>query len=165
MTIFRHPGSATRLTANTLQAARFLALFTAACLLVVAALLPVSARAAPLSGADEKQVREVIQSQLKAFARDDAKKAYSHAAPNVQAAVGSADAFLAMVRRDYPVVYRPASVSFLKPEGEDGQAIQRVQMTDSAGNAWLAVYSLARQKDKSWRISGCAVVENRARTA
>ena len=145
--------------------ARRATLFMAGCLFVLAALLPAGAQAAPLTAADEKQVRTVIEAQLNAFARDDAKKAYTYAAPNVKAAVGSADAFMAMVRRDYPVVYRPASIAFLKPEGEGDQAIQRVQMTDAGGTAWLAVYSLARQKDKSWRITGCAVVENRARTA
>lgn len=177
MTDFRHPDPATHDAAydmtqsgrghalRALHAVRVAARRLAWCLFVGATLLSLGARAAPLSGTEEKQIREVIEAQLKAFARDDAKKAYAYAAPNVKAAVGSADAFLAMVRRDYPVVYRPSSVAFLKPEGESDQAIQRVQMTDSAGNAWLAVYSLARQKDKTWRISGCAVVENKSRTA
>ena len=87
------------------------------------------------------------------------------AAPNVREAVGTADVFLAMVRQDYPVVYRPTSVAFLKPEGKDGIAIQRVQMTDASGTSWLAVYSLAQQKNKSWRITGCSVVENKGRMA
>ena len=43
--------------------------------------------------------------------------------------------------------------------------IQRVQMTDAAGNSWLAIYSLERQKDKQWRITGCAVIENKGRMA
>ena len=72
---------------------------------------------------------------------------------------------MAMVRNGYPVVYRPASVAFLKPELKDEQVIQRVQMLDARGDAWLAIYSLQRQKDKSWRITGCAVVENKGRTA
>jgi Domain of unknown function (DUF4864) len=70
---------------------------------------------------------------------------------------------MSMVRSDYPVVYRPASVAFLKAEGKDGDVIQRVQMVDASGDAWLAVYSLQKQKDKSWRITGCAVVENKGR--
>lgn len=139
------------------------AVLVMACGVVLAGLLPAPVQAAALTAADEKHLREVVEAQLKAFSRDDAERAYSYAAPNVRAAVGSASGFLAMVRRDYPVVYRPASVAFLKPEGQDDQAIQRVQMTDSEGNAWLAVYSLARQKNKAWRITGCAVVENRGR--
>ena len=91
--------------------------------------------------------------------------AFSFAAPNVRQAVSSAPAFLAMVQRSYPAIYRPSSVAFLKPEGRDGQAIQRVQVVDSDGDAWLAIYSLQLQKDKSWRITGCNIVANKGRMA
>lgn len=134
-------------------------------MLVLLQAFAVSAHAQALSPADEKSVRAVVEGQLAAFAKDDAKKAFSFAAPNVREAVGNAPDFLSMVRRDYPVVYRPASVAFLKVEGKDGDAIQRVQMLDASGNSWLALYSLARQKDKSWRITGCVVVENKGRMA
>ncbi|MBC7609845.1 MAG: DUF4864 domain-containing protein [Polaromonas sp.] len=121
------------------------------------------AHAENLSAADEKSIRAVVEGQLAAFAKDDANKAFSFAAPNVRKAVGSAASFMSMVRSDYPVVYRPASVAFLRAEGKDGDVIQRVQMLDASGDAWLAVYSLQKQKDKSWRITGCAVVENKGR--
>jgi hypothetical protein len=139
----------------------FAAAAAALALLVAAA----SAQATPFTAADEKSVRSVIEQQLAAFAKDDAAKAFSFAAPNVREATGSAAGFMAMVRRDYPVVYRPGSVAFLKADGKDGQAIQRVQMTDAGGASWLAVYSLERQRNKAWRITGCAVVENRGRMA
>ena len=137
------------------------------CLLALAAAcLPLSpARGEPLTPAGERAVRTVVRGQLDALARDDAVKAFSFAAPNVRQAVGSAAAFLAMVQRGYPVVYRPASVAFLKPESEGDQAIQRVRMVDGAGDAWLAIYSLQLQKDRSWRITGCRVVADRARMA
>lgn len=125
----------------------------------------VAANAAPLGLADEKSVRGVVEGQLAAFAKDDADKAFSYAAPNVREALGSAARFMLMVRRDYPVVYRPASVAFLRPDGAGDEVTQRVQMTDASGNAWLAMYSLQRQKNKSWRISGCVVVENKGRMA
>ena len=32
-----------------------------------------------------------------------------------------------------------------------------VRLTDADGGQWLATYSLERQPDKSWRISGCDV--------
>ena len=128
------------------------------------ALLP-SANAALFTPADEKTVRTVVEAQLAAFAKDDAVKAFSYAAPNVREAVGTADAFLTMVRRDYPVVYRPASVAFLKAEGKDDEVVQRVQMLDASGNSFLAIYSLQRLKGNVWRITGCAVVENKGRMA
>ena len=129
--------------------------------------LPSSIRVAlpagALSAEDEKNVRMVVQGQLDALARDDAAKAFSFAAPNVRDAFVTAPRFLDMVQRGYPVVYRPASVAFLKVEGKDKLAFQRVQMTDQAGVPWLATYSLARQKNGAWRITGCSVTENRGR--
>ncbi len=140
---------------------RALQLVLPAIFLALQALAPAHADA--LSAKDEKAVQTVVQSQLAAFAKDDANKAFSYAAPELRKAIGSASAFMAMVKSGYPVVYRPASVAFLKPEGTAGDVVQRVQMTDASGTSWLAVYSLQRQKDKSWRISGCAVVENKGR--
>jgi len=121
------------------------------------------AHAAPFTAADEKNVRSVVEAQLAAFAKDDAVKAFSYAAPNIREAIGTADAFLTMVRRDYPVVYRPASVTFLKAEGKGDDVVQRVQMLDASGNSYLAVYTLQRQKGNVWRITGCVVVENKGR--
>jgi len=123
------------------------------------------AHAAPFTAADEKTVRSVVEAQLAAFAKDDAVKAFSYAAPNIREAIGTADAFLTMVRRDYPVVYRPASVTFLKAEGKGDDVVQRVQMLDASGNSYLAVYTLQRQKGNVWRITGCVVVENKGRMA
>ncbi len=122
------------------------------------------AHAAPLSAADELAVRSAVQGQLAAFAADDAPLAFSYAAPNVRDAMGSAAGFMAMVREAYPVVYRPASVAFLKPDNRDGQVFQRVQMVDAAGEGWLATYSLQRG-GKGWLITGCVVVANKGRMA
>ena len=117
-----------------------------------------TAHAATFTPADEKSVRSVIEAQLAALAKDDAAKAFSYAAPNVRKAIGTASRFLSMVQNDYPVVYRPASVTFLKPEGDGDEVVQRVQMQDASGHAWLAIYSLQRQKGNLWRITGCVVI-------
>ena len=127
------------------------------------------AQAAPLSEADETSVRAVVEGQLAALASDDAGKAFSFAAPNVRDSVGTAARFMAMVRAHYPAIYRPTSTAFIKPEafGEPGdqgdQAMQRVRLLDSDGNAWVAVYSLQRQRDKTWRITGCRVLPDKNR--
>ena len=118
-----------------------------------------------LTEADEKGVRAVVEAQLAALARDDAAAAFSFAAPNVRAAVGTASRFMDMVRKSYPAIYRPASTAFLKPEEHHGQVIQRVQIMDEDGSSWLALYSVQRQKDKSWSITGCQVVPNKGRMA
>jgi hypothetical protein len=117
-----------------------------------------------VSSADAKAVRALIEAQLAAFARDDATKAYSLAAPAIQTIFANPDRFLAMVRDSYPVVYRPASVSFLQPEWIDGKLIQRVQMADAAGAPWMVVYEVERQPDRSWRIAGCVAARGQGRS-
>ncbi len=114
--------------------------------------------------ADAKAVRALIEAQLAAFASDDANKAYSLAAPAIQTMFVSADRFLAMVREQYPVVYRPASVAFLQPEWIDGKLVQRVQMSDAAGVPWMVVYQLERQPDRAWRIAGCVAARGQGRS-
>lgn len=128
-------------------------------------LAAVPAFALPFTDADAKAVRIVVEAQLAAFAADDAAKAFSYAAANVREAVGTPAGFMAMVQRGYPVVYRPASVTFLKATGKGDDVIQRVQMTDANGEPWLATYSLQRQKNQTWRITGCSVVQNKGRMA
>ncbi len=117
-----------------------------------------SAQAAePVSAVDTKAVRAVVEAQLDAFAADDAKKAFSLAAPAIREMFGTPEKFVAMVRAGYPVVYRPASVAFLQPLWVQRQLVLGVRLTDADGGQWLATYSLERQPDKSWRISGCDV--------
>ena len=122
-----------------------------------------TASAAELSGKDVSSIRAVVQAQLDALAVDDADRAFSFAAPGIRKMMGNAKNFLDMVRTGYPVVHRPASVNFLKAELQGAEVIQAVQMTDAKGMAWLAVYNLQRQPDKSWRISGCVVLPNEGR--
>ncbi|TFZ04139.1 DUF4864 domain-containing protein [Ramlibacter humi] len=120
----------------------------------------VRAMAVPLDEPEVSRVREVIVAQLSALATDDADKAFETATPEVRAAIGSSNRFLAMVRAAYPMVYRPASVSFLKPEEEDGSVLQLVEIKDGDDKSWLALFALERQPDQTWRISGCVVAEN-----
>jgi len=131
----------------------------------MAALLHAWVLATPIAAADEKKIQSVVQAQLDAFAADDAKRAFSYAAPSIRKVVGTADNFMAMVRQGYPAVYRPASVQFLKPESIDNEVMQRLQLTDGQGDNWIATYTMERQKDKSWRISGCTLAPQRGRMA
>lgn len=114
---------------------------------------------ATLSAADEKQIIAVVQSQLQAFAAEDAEKAFSFAAPNIRALLGNAANFFEMVRSQYGIVVHPASVVFFKPRGEGGESMLKVQLTDEDGDVFTATYTLQRQKDKLWRITGCVITE------
>lgn len=112
-------------------------------------------QAPAVSPADAAAVRAVIAAQLDAFRRDDAARAFSYAAPGIQATFGSAENFLQMVRTQYAVVYRPASVEFEALLLSEGDVVQAVRFTDAGGQAWLALYPMQRAADGTWRIGGC----------
>ena len=122
------------------------------------------AAGAAVPAADARAVQLVVRAQLDAFAADDAQRAFSYAAPSIREMFGTPDQFMLMVRTSYPVVYRPGSVTFLKPKPEGALVAQPVHMTDGRGGSWLAIYGLQRQRDKSWRIAGCVLVANSGQT-
>lgn len=102
-------------------------------------------------------VRSVIEGQLSAFAADDADRAFGFASQNIQEMFITSRNFLDMVRTAYPVVYRPASVSFQVPVKRGEDVWQAVQMRDSKGVDWVALYNLQRQANGAWKINGCVL--------
>jgi DNA-binding transcriptional LysR family regulator len=120
--------------------------------------MPLLAQSGPppeLTAADSDAIREVIKAQLDAFASDDADRAFSYAAPNIRQAFRTAENFIAMVKTGYPVVYRPASVTFLAPRIVEDEVVQAVQMSDEDGKIWIALYKMQRLSSKIWRVNGC----------
>ena len=142
----------------------FFRLFMAAAI-AFAASAAVKAQAETLAETDARQIQRIVVTQFEAFADDDADRAFQTATPAVQAAIGNSGHFLAMVRGAYPMVYRPVSIHFQKPEVEDGNVLQLVEIRDADDKSWLALFALERQPDDTWRISGCAVAENKWRDA
>lgn len=118
-----------------------------------------SASEGTLTGADVHELRAVIQRQIDAFRRDDAHSAFALASPKVQQAFGSPERFLDTVRMAYRAVYRPASVAFLELIVMGGEVVQPVQLTERSGAVWIAYYGMQRQKDGTWRTSGCHLVQ------
>ncbi len=102
-------------------------------------------------------VSDVVQQQLHALAAQDAMKAFALADQDLRTQFGTADAFLATVREQYPMLLHPASVLLLKPETDGKVALQKVRLSDDEGSSWTLTYLLNRQQDNQWRISGCVV--------
>ena len=127
----------------------------------IATLLPFSAAAAAdiVTPDDLADIRGVIHRQIDAFRRDDAQGAFALASPGVQRAFGTPERFLDTVRMAYRAVYRPSAVSFLELVVIGGEVVQPVQVTDRSGAVWVAYYAMQRQKDGSWRTSGCHLVQ------
>lgn len=122
--------------------------------LLLAFLWAAPAGADEVSGADASAVQSVIDRQIAAFrARDDAG-AYSFAAPNVKQVFPSVETFMNMVISGYQPVYDPESYRFGRNIAVGGQIHQEVIITDRNGKQWQAVYTLRRQEDGSWKITG-----------
>jgi Domain of unknown function (DUF4864) len=124
-------------------------------LLVLLLVFGFSGPAAAISDADRAEIQSTIDQQLKAFLADDGAAAYSFAAPNITARFPTVDSFMAMVRQGYQPVYRPRSYSFGALTQEPGYLEQAVEIIDADGAFWTAVYTLSRQPDGTWKITGC----------
>jgi hypothetical protein len=121
--------------------------------------LPLAAPAAQVTGADAAEIRTVIHRQIDAFRRDDAQGAFDLASPGVQKAFGTPERFLDTVRASYGAVYRSARVSFLDLVVMGDDVVQPIQVVDRDGGVWVAYFAMQRQKDGSWRTSGCHLVQ------
>lgn len=123
-------------------------------LLAVILLLPMPAPAQDLSAGDRDAIRQVIESQLDAFRRDDAGEAFSYASPMIQEKFGNPTNFMRMVREGYAPVYRPRAVEFRDLTSLRGRPAQEVLFVGPDGRAVLARYFMERQPSGRWRIDG-----------
>ena len=137
-----------------------------AILVLIAALTgaPAWSQNAQPSDAEGNAIVAVIQSQLDAFKGDRAAEAFGYASPGIQAMFQTPDRFMQMVRTGYGAVYRPREVQFLDLVVEGGQLAQRVLFVGPDGVPVIAYYSMERQPDGSWRISGVTLRPSDDRT-
>lgn len=126
--------------------------------LVVLCLILAGARAQAIDDSDRAAARATIERQIEAFKTNDSATAYAQAAPQIQNLFPSPETFIAMVERGYPPILRPRSYRFetVEDAGEDELA-QGVALQDENGVDWVALYSLQKQVDGAWRITGCSL--------
>lgn len=117
------------------------------------------AMAVEISAADEEAIHAVVQSQLDAFAEDDAVSAFALATRATRVRFGNPDNFLHMVKQHYNPIYRNRLALFSNPEVIDGMMIQIVRLTDRDSQVWLAVYKMQQDDDGSWKIDDCQLLE------
>ncbi|WP_430910225.1 DUF4864 domain-containing protein [Methylobacterium sp. sgz302541] len=126
---------------------------------LLALLLSVQAASA-LDETGREAARAAISRQVEALGRDDAAGAYAQAAPSIQAMFPNADLFLGMVRNGYAPVYRHRSFAFGDvTDADEARLTQDVRIQDEQGVDWTAHYSVERQPDGSWRITGCRLTK------
>ncbi len=143
----------------------------------LAVFAPALAAAEPLGAGDRQAIRSIIQSQLDAFQRDDGHEAFSYASPGIRQMFQTADIFMAMVRGGYAVkmfqtadifmamvrggyaaVYRPRAVEFLETLVKDRRTVQMMRFVGPDGVAVIAMYTMERQPDGTWKISGVVLL-------
>jgi hypothetical protein len=96
----------------------------------------------------------VIESQIAAFARDDADAAFALASPDIRRTFMTAERFMQMVRSSFQPVYRPRTYSFGDPALVGGIPVQPVRVIGPDGRGVVAMYRMERQSDGRWRIAG-----------
>jgi hypothetical protein len=98
-------------------------------------------------------IRAVISEQMAALRADDFATAFGFASPAIRRMFGSPERFGAMVRKGYPMVWRPADVRFAPLTERDGRKVQSVLVTDQAGALHVLEYEMV-PLDGAWRING-----------
>ena len=108
--------------------------------------------------ADERElVRSTISSQIEAFKENNIEKAYTFAAPNIQAQFSNPEVFGLMVKNGYPIIWRPKSFKFTKFQGLGNKSIQRVLFQSYDGR--LETYDYILEKyDDLWKIAGVLTI-------
>ncbi len=133
------------------MALRFLALIA----LILGLAVTAQAQQPDVSAADQAEIRQIIQSQVDAFRRDDGAAAFGYASPAIQGMFGEANSFMEMVRQGYRPVYRPQTFDFREIVTLHGEIAQKVHVVGPDGRPVTALYPMTQLPDGSWRINGC----------
>jgi Domain of unknown function (DUF4864) len=127
---------------------------------VLLAFMSVAAFAQSISEAEKTEFQRIITAQISAFRADDGPTAYSFAAPVVRNIFPTPEIFMAMVKRGYPQVYRPQAFDFTEALIDPmGRPTQKMRVVGPDGKTYEALYSMEKQPDGTWRISGCTLLE------
>ncbi len=102
----------------------------------------------------------IIERQFDAFKHDDGAAAYALAAPTIKQMFDGPNQFMAMVRDHYAPVYRHRSVEFGAFKESGDQASIEATLVDNENVVWTALYSLSRDANGDWLISGCVLVKS-----
>ncbi len=122
--------------------------------------MSVAAFAQSISETEKTEFQRIITAQISAFRADDGPTAYSFAAPVVRNIFPTPEIFMSMVKRGYPQVYRPQSFNFTEALIDPmGRPAQKMLVVGPDGKTYEALYSMEKQPDGTWRISGCTLLE------
>jgi hypothetical protein len=119
----------------------------------------------PPTAEDYAAFRAVILAQIDALRRDDFAAAYALAAPSMKALYPNVQAFTQVIRGRYAQLIKPKTVVFGTVSQTSQGPVQRVFITGNDGRAYIATYSLQKQSDTTWLISGHTIARDNGSSA
>ena len=131
--------------------------FLRSLVVVTFAFLTASASA---DGIASTEAQKIIESQSNAFRAGKDAEAYSYAAPSIRGYFPTVESFMGMVKGGYSPVWQPRDIQFGKTKEVSAEAVvQEVEIIAKDGTAWVALYSLIKMSDGSWKISGVQLLK------
>ncbi len=143
--------------------ARALALPLAAMLLCFP--LAAARAEATLPAAEWAAIKAIIAGQLAALKAGDGTKAFAYAAPGIRQQFGDAANFLTMVRLAYGALIAARYTEFLEGALIDGSVIQPLRLIAPDNSVRVALYTMQKQPDGRWKISGCVLAPSTVQAA
>ncbi len=120
---------------------------------------------AAYAGSPDTPAQTAIDGQIRAFLADKDAEAYAFAAPNVRTFFPTVESFMGMVKSGYTPVHRPQDWDFGRvQETKAGSVMQEVLITDMTGKNWAALYTVEKQADGNWKITGVSLKKTDAMT-
>ncbi|WP_299609491.1 DUF4864 domain-containing protein [uncultured Tateyamaria sp.] len=104
------------------------------------------------------EIEGVIGGQIEAFKADDFEQAFTFAAPSIQGIFRTPENFGRMVTQGYPMVWRPADVTYLDLREEGGRYVQTVRIEDAEGAVHFLAYAMVETAD-GWKIGGVQLLD------
>lgn len=120
--------------------------------LVISAFVAVSAMA------QQNEIEGTINRQLEAFKADDFETAFTFATPTLQRLFQTPKNFERMVTQGYPMVWRPAEVTYLELSEIGNSYVQKVQIVDAKGYTHILAYQMV-EIGGGWRIAGVQILD------
>jgi hypothetical protein len=122
--------------------------------------MSVASPAESINATDKAEFQRIITAQITAFRADNGLAAYDFAAPLVKNIFPTPEIFMTMVKQGYPQVYRPQSFYFTEALIDPmGRPSQKMIVVGPDGKSYIALYSMEKQPDGTWRIAGCTLLE------
>jgi hypothetical protein len=105
------------------------------------------------------EIEGVIGNQIDAFKADNFEQAFEFASPNIRNIFRTPENFGRMVTQGYPMVWRPAEVTYLELRQENGSYWQKVQIVDAKGRVHVLDYRML-DTDSGWKINGVQLLKS-----